>query len=349
MDQTKRPSDRSTSDDSPDDSVQSAEAPRSEPQAEGHDPASPYDEYVEDEEESPIEVEEQLEAEPAEESSPPPGTVVAAPPATPVPPSKSAASDDEGDSGDQEEGLGGRMTFLEHLDELRRRIVYALLSLVVTFLVAWIFREQVFNFLSMPILDVVEKLVVIRPTEPFTIYLKVSFAAAIFLAAPFILGQVWMFIAPGLYRREKRFALPFLLSSTTLFILGGMFAYYVVLPPALNFLLLEFGKGFQPMITAVEFFDFELIIIVGMGVVFQLPVLVAFLSMFGLVTPRFLWKNFRYAFLIITIIAAVVSPTTDPLNLFLWCGPMVILYTISIAVSWVFKRRRARREMEERF
>jgi sec-independent protein translocase protein TatC len=247
---------------------------------------------------------------------------------------------EESDWQQKDRELGGKMTFLEHLDELRKRILHSLLAIVATFVISWIFREEVFAFLSMPIEAVVEKLVVIKPTEAFTIYLKVSFVAAIFLAAPFILLQVWLFIAPGLYRKEKSYALPFLLASTILFILGGLFAYYVVLPPALSFLLLEFGSKFEHMISAVEFFDFEMLIVIGMGVIFQMPVLVAFLSIFGLITPRFLWKNFRYAILIITIIAAVVSPTTDPFNLFLWSGPMVILYLLSIGISWVFKRRR---------
>jgi len=255
-------------------------------------------------------------------------------------PTAPSSEGDEPDLDDEERELGGRMTFLEHLDELRKRIMHALISVVVTFAVSWIFREQIFEFLSMPITDVVEKLVVIKPTEAFTIYLKVSFVASVFLAAPYILLQVWLFIAPGLYRKEKGYALPFLLSSTLLFILGGTFAYYVVLPPALNFLLLEFGSKFEHMISAVEFFDFEMLIVIGMGVIFQMPVLVAFLSIFGLITPRFLWKNFRYAILIITIIAAVVSPTTDPFNLFLWSGPMILLYTLSIGIAWVFKRRR---------
>ena len=168
--------------------------------------------------------------------------------------------------------------------------------------------------------------------------------AALFLAIPYILVQVWLFIAPGLYRKEKTYFLPFLFSSTILFLLGGAFGYFIVLPPALNFLLNEFGKDFVAIITAVEYFNFELIILIGMGAIFQMPVLVAFLSIFGLVTPRFLWKNFRYALLLIVILAAVLSPTTDPFNLFIWSGPMVLLYMISIVVSWVFKRRRQKRE-----
>lgn len=264
------------------------------------------------------------------------------PPSPPPPPDRSSGGSGNGEDGDEDSELGGRMTFLEHLDELRRRILYSILALVVTFIASWIFREEIFAFLAAPIHDVVEELHVIKPTEPFTIYLKVSFVAGLFLAIPVILYQVWMFIAPGLYRKEKHYVFPFLLCSTVLFLLGGSFAYWIVLPPALRFLLLEFGRGFRPIITAVEYFDFEIIIVVGMGVIFQLPVLVAFLSIFGMITPRFLWKNFRYAFLIITIIAAIVSPTTDPFNLFLWTGPMVILYMVSIAVSWIFKRRRER-------
>jgi sec-independent protein translocase protein TatC len=281
-----------------------------------------------------------------EELSPeaePPPTEEVPPPVDEQPPAGSVSKSDESEWEQEEKELGGRMTFLEHLDELRRRIMHSLVAIIVTFGISWFFREQIFEFLSMPITAVVDKLVVIKPTEPFTIYLKVSFVASVFLAAPYILLQVWFFIAPGLYRKEKGYVLPFLVASTVLFVLGGMFAYYVVLPPALNFLLLEFGANFEHMITAVEFFDFETLIVIGMGVIFQMPVLVAFLSIFGLITPRFLWKNFRYAILIITIIAAVVSPTTDPFNLFLWSGPMVILYSISIGISWVFKRRRDER------
>lgn len=249
---------------------------------------------------------------------------------------------------DSEKELGGRMSFLDHLDELRKRIFHAMISIIVTFVVAWIFREQIFGFLSAPIMEVVDQLVVLRPTEPFTVYLKVSFAAAIFFAIPYIMFQVWLFIAPGLYRKEKIYSLPFLFSSSVLFIVGGMFAYYIILPPALNFLLNDFGSEFKAVISAIEFYDFELIIIIGMGAIFQLPVVVAFLSMFGLVSPRFMWNNFKYAFLLITIIAAVVSPTTDPMNLFLWSGPMVILYTFSIGISWIFKRRRdTKKKIEE--
>ncbi len=263
-------------------------------------------------------------------------------PASPGPPPSAPPPDMGDDEFPEERELGAKMTFLEHLDELRKRLLHAVVAVAVTFCFAWFFREPVFEFLAEPIKGAVDKLVVIKPTEAFTIYLKVSFLCSIFVAAPYLLFQLWLFIAPGLYRKEKGYVLPFLSASTILFLLGGMFAYYIILPVALDFLINEFGKKFEPMISAVEFFKFESIIILGMGVIFQMPVLVAFLSIFGILTPRFLWKNFRYAFLLIMIIAAVVSPTADALNLFFWAVPMVLLYLISICVSWVFKRRRDR-------
>ncbi len=292
----------------------------------GNPPLDPPDEF-----ESPSSPSEEQEPEGALEPISP------GPPPSAPPPDTS-----DGEPPGEEHELGAKMTFLEHLDELRRRLLHAAVAVAVTFCLSWVFREPIFEFLAEPIKGAVDKLVVIKPTEAFTIYLKVSFVSAIFVAAPYLLFQLWLFIAPGLYRKEKGYVLPFLSSSTILFLLGGMFAYYIILPVALDFLINEFGKNFEPMISAVEFFKFETIIILGMGLIFQMPVLVAFLSIFGMLTPAFLWKNFRYAFLLIMIIAAVVSPTADALNLFFWAVPMVLLYLISICVSWVFKRRRDR-------
>ena len=272
------------------------------------------------------------------------------PPELPPPP----VSDGTEDADEGGPDLGGSMTFLEHLDELRKRIVHSASAIAITFVGCWVLREEIFRILAIPIADVVapgqgveagmKELIFVRPTEPFSIWLKVSFVGAVFAASPYILLQVWLFIAPGLYRKEKSYAVPFLVSSTALFLLGGVFAYFVILPTALDFLINQFGRLFRPMVSAIEFFNFEVVILVGMGAVFQLPVVIAFLSLFGMVTPGFLWRNFRYAFLLILIIAAVVSPTADALNLFLWSGPMVVLYLVSIVISWVFQRRRAREE-----
>ena len=281
----------------------------------------------------------------APESETPDLTPPESPPAPPSTPKTFAGEPpNDGEGGI----LGSTMTFLEHLDELRKRILHSAASVAIAFCICWAFSEEIFRFLAVPIADVVggmDQLIFIRPTEPFSIWIKVSFVAAIFLSIPYILLQVWFFIAPGLYRNEKSYAIPFLLSSTVLFLLGGGFAYYVILPTALDFLINQYGAPFRAMVSAIEYFNFEVVILVGMGLVFQLPVLVAFLSLFGLVTPGFLWKNFRYAFLLILIVAAVVSPTADALNLFLWSGPMVVLYAISIGISWVFKRRREKKEL----
>ncbi len=261
----------------------------------------------------------------------------------------SGAPVEEGDLDGKERELGGRMTFLEHLDELRKRIMHALIALVVTSAAGWFFREQILDILQAPLPDDPEiTLVYTKVTDAFTVWLKVSVAFGIFLASPFILLQVWLFISPGLYRREKKYSIPFLVSGTALFVAGGLFAYYIILPFSLRFLIQDLGASLQPMLTAVDYFSFVVIIVVGMGAVFQLPVLVAFLSLFGLITPRFLWKNFRYAVLLIFIIAAIVSPTPDALNLSFWAGPMILLYLGSIAVSWVFQRSRLRAEARER-
>ena len=273
------------------------------------------------------------------------------PPDIPPSPLSDGTEDEELPEADEKD-LSGAMTFLEHLDELRKRILHSAVAIAIAFVACWTLREEIFRILALPIADVVapgqgveagmKALVFLRPTDPFSIWMKVAFVGAVFASSPYLLFQVWLFIAPGLYRKEKSYAIPFLVSSTFLFLAGGAFAYFIILPTALDFLINQFGRLFQPMVSALEYFNFEVIILVGMGAVFQLPVLIAFLSLFGLVTPGFLWRNFRYAFLIILIVAAVVSPTADVLNLFLWSGPMVVLYLVSIVVSWIFQRKRAR-------
>lgn len=247
-----------------------------------------------------------------------------------------------------EEGeLSDRMSFLEHLDELRKRVIYSLVAVLIAFVLCFIFNVQIFSFIAQPIKQILpegrKELFFTTPTEGFGISMKVSLLVGIFLASPFLLWQVWLFISPGLYRREKAYALPFLFASTSLFLAGGIFAYYVALPRTLDFLL-NFNPELRPLITATEFFNFATLIILGMGVVFQLPVLIGFLSLFGIVTPKFLTHNFKYAMLIIFILAAVISPTGDVVNLFVFALPMVALYVLSIGVSFLFKRFRKARD-----
>ncbi len=190
-----------------------------------------------------------------------------------------------------------------------------------------------------------EKLVYLNPTEPFNLYLKVALMAGLFVASPFVLYQVWMFISPGLYRHERRYVTPFMFSTVGLFLAGGVFGYKIVYPQMLNFLI-NYGKQFQPMITIGEYTDLFLMIIIGMGVIFELPILVFFLSLMGIVTAGWMWRNFRYSILVIFIIAAIVTPTTDILNMCIFAAPMIALYAVSIAIAYIVHptRRRAHRE-----
>ena len=203
------------------------------------------------------------------------------PESPPAPPSTPGTSDGEPPDGEGGGILGSTMTFLEHLDELRKRILHSAAAVGIAFVICWAFSEHIYRFLAVPIAAVVapgqsveagmKELVFLRPTEPFSIWIKVSFVAAIFLSAPYLVLQVWFFIAPGLYRKEKSYALPFLFSSTFLFLVGGAFAYYVILPTALEFLINQYGAPFRAMVSAIEYFNFEVVILVGMGLVFQLP------------------------------------------------------------------------------
>ncbi|HEY1271864.1 MAG TPA: twin-arginine translocase subunit TatC [Terriglobales bacterium] len=247
------------------------------------------------------------------------------------------------------------MSFLEHLEELRRRIIYSIIAVAAGFLACWEFHEQIYEVMQRPILlalhnhGMAEKLVYLNPTEGFNLYLKVAFLAGLFVASPFVLYQVWMFISPGLYRHERSYVLPFMFSTVLLFLGGGFFGYRIVFPAALDFLI-GYSKQFQPMITIGEYTDLFLTIIIGMGIIFELPILVFFLSLMGMVSAGFMWRNFRYSILIVFIVAAVVTPTTDILNMCLFATPMIVLYAVSIGIAWLVhpKQRRARREKKGR-
>jgi sec-independent protein translocase protein TatC len=245
------------------------------------------------------------------------------------------------------------MGFLDHLEELRRRIIYSVAAVAVGFFACWWKVERIYDVMQRPIMDalkangVTEKLVYLNPTEPFNLYLKVAALAGLFLTSPFVLYQVWMFISPGLYRNEKRYVVPFMVSTITLFTAGGYFGFKIVYPAALSFLL-SIGKQFQPMITIKEYTELFLSIILGMGLIFEMPILVFFLSLMGIISAGWMWRNFRYSILIIFIIAAIVTPTTDILNMCIFAAPMIALYAVSIGVAWLVhpKQRQARKERQ---
>jgi len=245
------------------------------------------------------------------------------------------------------------MGFLDHLEELRRRIVYSIAAVALGFFACWWKVEKIYDIMQRPIMDALrnngmsEKLVYLNPTEPFNLYLKIAALAGLFLTSPFVLYQVWMFISPGLYRNEKRYVVPFMVSTIALFSAGGYFGFKIVYPAALNFLI-SFGKQFQPMITIKEYTELFLSIILGMGLIFEMPILVFFLALMGIVTAGWMWKNFRYSILIIFIVAAIVTPTTDILNMCIFAAPMIALYALSIGIAYLVHptQRAARREKQ---
>jgi sec-independent protein translocase protein TatC len=256
-------------------------------------------------------------------------------------------------SGDVEKEPMPTMGFLDHLEELRKRLVYSIISVGVGFGICWWKVERIYDVMQRPIMEVLHKhnlpehLGYLNPTDPFNLYLKVAALAGLFLTSPFVLYQVWMFISPGLYRNEKRYAVPFMVSTIALFAAGGYFGFKIVYPRALDFLI-HIGRQFQPMITIGEYTQLFLSIVLGMGLIFEMPILIFFLSLMGIVSAGFMWKNFRYAILIIFVIAAIVTPTPDIVNMCIFAAPMLALYVISIGIAWMVhpKQRNARKEKQ---
>ncbi len=346
---------------------------------------------------------------------------------------------------DRERELGGQMSFLEHLDEFRKRLVYSVVVVGIAFMFCWFASGVIFNFLAIPVTkalaeaqrrqitvesktgnekvipltqlkegdrgkyifdratnigvtvvgsgasveSVVEKdskgnlglftvepmftsnaiipkgirlpvdfeikdlstksenerLIVTTAPESFTLYVTVSMYAAIALSIPFLLLQVWGFISPALYKNERKFVTPFVLLSTISFVLGAAFAYYILFPPAIRYLL-WLGSDFQLLLRATDYFDFITLIMLAMGIIFQMPAVTYVLSRIGILTAEFLIKSWKIALVIILIVAAFVSPTGDIPNMMLFATPMMVLYIVSIFVAWVFGRKRKAEDSE---
>lgn len=346
-----------------------------------------------------------------------------------------------------EESLGKQMSFLEHLDEFRRRLVNSVIVIVIAFLICFYFSDRIFNFLSVPIRQALseanrrevpiegktgnekvfsintlgegetgryvfdksttfggtvvssgtavaakvekdatgkiglftdepifinnavipkgirlpvdfegknvdeasadERLIVTTATEGFTLKITVSLYAGIALSVPFLLLQVWGFISPALYKHERAYVTPFILLSSISFVIGAAFAYYVLFPPAVRYLL-SVSAEFQLLLRATDFFDFITLIMLAMGIIFQMPAITYVLSRIGLVSAEFLLKSWKIAIIVILIVAAVVSPTADIPNMMLFAAPMMCLYVLSIFVAWFFgKRRKKDSEVED--
>ncbi len=343
------------------------------------------------------------------------------------------------DKDEEEKQLGGQMSFLEHLDELRKRLIRSILFVFVVFLGCYFVSDHIYNFLAVPVqralaeaqrrelpvggltgqekifslntlkegdvgryvfaeatklgesmippgasvmarvaldaqgqrrlytdeplyagnvvipkgvllpLDfsatpsalagIDDKLIVTTALEPFSLYVKVSLYAAIALAVPFLLWQIWAFVSPGLYPHERSYAMPFILLSTISFILGAAFAYYVIFPPAAKYLL-GLGQDFRLMLKADDYFDFIILVMLGMGLVFQMPAITYVLARIGIVTARLLLRIWKTSLIVILVAAAVLSPTNDIPNMLLFAAPMILLYVFSIFIAWIFGRAR---------
>jgi sec-independent protein translocase protein TatC len=343
------------------------------------------------------------------------------------------------DTGTTAEMRGGEMSFLEHLDELRRRLVYSIIFVTAAFVACWFLSEPIYNFLSVPVrralseaqqveipvsglagdekvvqlsnlkegdrgrfifdqstrfgntvvapgasvevavsrdtdgslrlftdepiytsnaviskgvrlpvqlsADAVqietsdEKLVFTTAVEPFTLYVTVALYAAIAVSVPFLLWQVWGFISPALYKHERAYVTPFIGLSSVSFILGAAFAYYILFPPAVRYLI-GLGQDFRPFLKASDYFDFITLIMLAMGLIFQMPAITYVLARIGLVSARFLIKTWKVSLIVILIVAAVVSPTGDIPNMMLFATPMMALYVVSIFIAWFFGKKR---------
>ena len=338
-----------------------------------------------------------------------------------------------------QEELGSQMSFLEHLDELRKRLIRSVVFVFVVFFGCWFVSDYIYNFLAIPVRRALaeaqqhqvpitgltgqekilslnsdlkegdagkyvfqvstklgnivippgaavqvkaikdsegkmglftdeqiytgdsiipkgvklplelqsnkesksadDKLIVTTAMEPFSLYVKVSLYAAIALSVPFLLWQIWAFISPGLYPHERRYVTPFIGMSSISFVIGAAFAYYVLFPPAAAYLL-GLGQDFKLLLKADDYFDFIILVMLAMGIVFQMPAITYVLSRIGLVSAGFLIRSWRPALVIILIVAAVASPTSDIPNMMLFAAPMLVLYIVSILVAWVFGQKR---------
>jgi sec-independent protein translocase protein TatC len=245
----------------------------------------------------------------------------------------------------QEEELQGQMSFFDHLEELRNRIINVLIVTGVAFAVCWYYREGLFVLMRAPLDRIGIDIVVLKPTDNFNVPFKLAIVSAIFLAAPLIMREVWLFISPALYRKERRYAFPFIIFSALLFMAGGAFGYFIAFPLAIEFLI-HFGQqlNIKQSISAMEYFDLFLMFEVVLGFVFEIPALIFILSRFGIVSGPFLLRNFRYAMLIAFVVAAILTPTTDIPNMMLVGVPMILLYGIGIIIAYIFGKKRANPE-----
>jgi sec-independent protein translocase protein TatC len=249
-------------------------------------------------------------------------------------------------SEEQQERRGdGQMGFLDHLDELRTRIIRSLVAVGAGMLLAFIFVERIADFVLAPTLRMLPPgatLIYTKPGEGFSFYLDVALIGGIVLAMPFVTYQVWRFIAPALYANERRYVIPFVILATAGSLAGALFSHYILFPGMIGFFGTFSSRTMKFTPRLEDTFDLYKNMLLGMVAVFQLPTLVFFLAKMQLVTARFLWRHIDYAVLIIFVVAAVLTPSTDPWNQAVFAAPMIGLYLLSIVLAWLVEPRRGR-------
>lgn len=249
---------------------------------------------------------------------------------------------------EEEDGML-RMSFMDHLSELRKRIIKCLYGFGVAFLASLVFANDLWRIISDPAVEALKflhvvppRLAMTQPMEGFSIiWVKLPILCSIFLTSPWVVYQIWKFISPGLYKREKRLAVPFILSTAGLFIGGGLFAYFLAFRYGLTFLLsIGMSNNVQPVVTITEYFDLFVNVTLGVGLVFELPVIIFMLTLLRLASPRFLLRQSRYAVLLIVIVAAIVTPTPDVVNLMIFAVPMSALYFVGVFLGYLIVLKR---------
>lgn len=252
--------------------------------------------------------------------------------------------------------LDEKMPLTEHLGELRKRLIIIISAVGIGFFLSFYFSKALFTFLTLPLsselafrpefpyLFFIQRntpsLIFLAPTEALWMYLKISLIAGLFLTLPIIFYQLWKFVAPGLLPKEKQYALPFVILSTALFALGALFCFYFTLPFAMRFLLSYGTEQLKPMLSVGNYIDFCLKFILAFGLIFEIPLVIIFLSRIGIVTPAFLARNRKYAILLAFIVAAILTPTPDVFNMTLMAIPIIILYEAGVLAARIFARKK---------
>lgn len=238
-----------------------------------------------------------------------------------------------------------RMSFIEHLEELRKRLLRAVMAILIGFAGCIAFKERLFDFIVGPIISLLPQgssLVFTRLPDPFFMYLKVAFVAGVFLTLPYVIYQLWLFVRPGLYERERKLAFPFITIAVLLFYTGGAFAYFLVFPAAFKFFLGFQTEALKPMLSIKEYVSLVMLLMLAFGAVFETPIVIVFLGLLGVVHSNMLRKGRRYFIVIAFIIGAILTPTPDIINQSLMAIPMVFFYEVGIFVLSMLEKRRER-------